>query len=194
MTEQLAFEAFDPPPPPTDRLFFAVFPDAEAAAQTAALAAQIRTERGIRNKALAEDRFHITLYHLGDYPGLPEPVLEAAYAAAGTVRTEPFEVTLDRVVSFKGRPGNRPLVLTGGDGVVALRAFHAALGSSMMKTELGRRVRPQFNPHLTLLYSGHEVAEQATTPVRWMAKEFVLVHSELGLIRHNILRRWPLAG
>ncbi len=192
MTEQLAFEAFDPPPPPTDRLFFAVFPSAEAAAQTAALAGQIRAAHGIRNKALAADRFHITLYHLGDYPGLPGEIVAAADNSAEALEMAPFEVTLDRVVSFKGRPGNRPLVLTGEEGVAALKAFHAALGVSMMKTELGRWVRPRFNPHLTLLYSGHEVAEEAVSPVRWMAREFVLVHSELGRTKHNILRRWPL--
>jgi len=192
MTEQLAFEAFDPPPPPTDRLFFAVFPSAEAATQTAALAGQIRAARGIRNKALAADRFHITLYHLGDYPGLPAEIVAAANASAEALEMAPFEVTLDRVVSFKGRPGNRPLVLTGAEGVAALKAFHAALGSSMMKTELGRWVRPQFNPHLTLLYSGHEVADHAVAPVRWMAREFVLVHSELGRNRDNIVGRWSL--
>ena len=194
MTEQLAFAAFAPPPPPTDRLFFANFPDAEAAAQIAELAAQIRAKRVIKNKALAQDRSHITLYHLGDYPGLPPAIIAAAYAAAEGLDFAPFEVTLDRVVSFKGRPGNRPLVLTGGSGVAALTVFHAALGSSLMKTELGRWVRPRFNPHLTLLYSGHEVAEEAVAPVSWMAREFVLVHSELGRTKHNILRRWPLRG
>jgi 2'-5' RNA ligase len=194
MTEQLAFEAFDPPPPPTDRLFFAVFPSAEAATQTAALASQIRAERGIRNKVLAADRFHITLYHLGDYPGLPAEIVAAASASAEALEMAPFEVTLDRVVSFKGRPGNRPLVLTGEEGVAPLKAFHAALGASMMKTELGRWVRPRFNPHLTLLYSGHEMAEKMVAPVRWLAREFVLVHSELGRTKHNILRRWPLRG
>ena len=194
MTEQLAFGAPDGPPPPMDRLFFAIFPEAEAAAQAARLAEQLRAVFGIRNRALLPERFHITLYHLGDYPGLPADVVAAGHAAAEGVNIEPFEVTLDRVVSFKGRPGNRPLVLVGNDGVTALRVFHTALGSSMVKSDLGRWVRPRFNPHLTLLYSGQEVEDQAVAPVTWTAREFVLVHSELGRTKHNILGRWPMRG
>lgn len=101
-------------------------------------------------------------------------------------------MALDRVVSLPGRPGNRPLVLTGEEGVVALKAFHAALGASMMKTALGPWVRPRLNPHLTLLYSGHEVAEEPVERVRWVVREFVLVHSELGRTRNNIVGRWSL--
>ena len=33
---------------------------------------------------------------------------------------------------------------------------------------------------------------QAIEPIRFAAKEFALVHSELGLARYNIIERWSL--
>ena len=54
---------------PTDRLFFALFPDAEAAMQIAGLARSLREEHGLHGQPLREDRLHVTLHHLGDYAG-----------------------------------------------------------------------------------------------------------------------------
>ncbi len=42
------------------------------------------------------------------------------------------------------------------------------------------------------LYRG--VEEQAVEAVGWMAREYVLVHSELSQTRHIVPWRWPLRG
>ena len=55
----------------TDRLFFALFPDPGTAERIAAVAARLRERHGLTGPALAAERFHITLSHLGDYHGLP---------------------------------------------------------------------------------------------------------------------------
>ena len=53
---------------PSDRLFFALFPDAAAVVQIEELIGRLRREHGLRAKALRADRFHVTSHFLGDYP------------------------------------------------------------------------------------------------------------------------------
>ena len=89
---QLSLTGFDAPSRPTDRLFFAIFPDATAAARIAQLAQHLRDEHGLKGRPLATERFHITLHHLGDYVGLPQSVVAAAGDAAVAVAMPPFEV------------------------------------------------------------------------------------------------------
>ncbi|MDR3451342.1 MAG: RNA 2',3'-cyclic phosphodiesterase [Rhodoferax sp.] len=192
MPEQLALAGFDAAPRPTDRLFFAIFPDADAAARIAQLAQHLRDEQGLKGRPLAPERFHITLHHLGDYVGLPQGIVAAASDAAATVAMPPFEVAFDRAESFFGRPRNRPFVLRAGDGVAALRVFQQTLGEAMKKTGLGRWVEPQYTPHVTLLYDDRHVAEQPIETIGWRVHEFVLVHSLLGQGLHVPLARWPL--
>ena len=194
MPEQASLPGFDAAPKPTDRLFFAIFPDADAAARIARLAQQLRGEHGLHGTPLKPERFHVTLHHLGDYAGLPPHIIAMAGEAAAAVVTPPFEVAFDRAASFSSAPRNRPFVLRGGAGVAALTAFQQALGMAMGKVGLERWAKPVYTPHVTLLYDGRSVAEQAIAPIRWTAHEFVLVQSLIGQSRHVPLARWPLHG
>jgi 2'-5' RNA ligase len=193
MSEQLSLLGFEPTPP-TDRLFFAIFPDADAAARIAKLAERLRGKGGLKGKPLATERFHVTLHHLGDYIRLPQDIVAAAREAAAAVTAPPFDVLFDYAVSFVGRPRNRPFVLRGGDGVAALMAFQQSLGLAMRKAGLGRWVDQRFTPHVTLLYDDRFVDEQRIEPIGWAVHEFVLVHSLLGRSEHIPLERWPLGA
>jgi len=197
MPEQLTLPGFDAPPKPTDRLFFALFPDADAAARIAQLAQRLRqpgNAHGLKGKPLATKRFHVTLHHLGDYAGLPQDIVATAVQAAGTVTMPPFDVAFERVKSFVGRPRNRPFVLLGGDGegIAALMALQQALRTAIETAGLADRARSPYLPHVTLLYDNGFVDEQATETIAWTVREFVLVHSLLGRTRHVPLARWPL--
>jgi 2'-5' RNA ligase len=194
MPEQSFLPGFEAAPRPTDRLFFALYPDASTAAQIAVLAQQLRTEHGLQGKPLKPERFHVTLHHLGDYAGLPPDLVAAARVAGASVAAAPFDVTFDRVASFTSAPRNRPFVLRGDGGLAALMAFQQNLGEALKKTVLGRWAKPGFTPHLTLLYDDRSVPEQAVTPVSWTARELVLVHSLIGQTVHLPLARWPLQG
>lgn len=178
----------------TDRLFFAIFPDARAAAQIAGLAQQLREEHGLRGKPLKTERFHVTLHHLGDYAGLPQDLVEVARAAATSVSAAPFDVTFDRAASFSTAPRNRPFVLRGGDGVASLITLQQTLGDALKKTVLGRWAKPAYTPHVTLLYDDRSVPEQPVPAVSWTASEFVLIRSLIGQTLHVPLARWPLRG
>ena len=115
--DQLVFPGFDEPGQKTDRLFFAIYPDPDAAILIARRAAALRDEWGLTGKPLETARFHITLQHLGDFAALPQDLIVKAVEAAESVVAAPFDVVFDRAVSFGTRPGNNPFVLRGGDGL-----------------------------------------------------------------------------
>ena len=115
--------------------------------------------------------------------------IAGAADAAAAIAAAPFEVTFDRAVSFLGRP--RPLVLCSEDDIPELIAFQRALGHAIQKRGLGR-AKPQYTPHVTMLYDERAVEDHAIEPVRWTVRDFVLVHSLRGQSQYNILGRWPL--
>ena len=51
--EQFSLEGFDDPQVPTDRLFFAIFPDTDSAAEIAQLAQHLRDEHGLNGRPFA---------------------------------------------------------------------------------------------------------------------------------------------
>jgi RNA 2',3'-cyclic 3'-phosphodiesterase len=192
MSEQLSFAGIDAAPRATDQVFFAIFPDAQAAARVTARMQQLRSQHGLTGRPLAMERFHVTLFHLGDYVGLPRGVVAAASEAAAAVAFPPFDIVFDRAMSFFGKSHSQPFVLRGGDGLAALVEFQRALGAEIKKAGLWRRADAHFTPHVTLLYDSRCVVEQIIEPVSWTVTEFVLVHSLLGQTRHIPLARWPL--
>ena len=180
--------------PPTDGLFLAIFPDQLAAASIANLAQHLRAKHGIHRRPLASHRFHATLHHFGDYHGLRTDFVEMASEAAAKIFAPPFQVTFNRVMSFRRNLFDRPLVLRGDSHLTALKKFQRDLGGALIKVGLGRKIRKQFTPHVTLLYDQQTIAEHAVEPVAWSVNEFVLVHSLLGRTQHIVLGRWPLRG
>ncbi|WP_189644633.1 RNA 2',3'-cyclic phosphodiesterase [Luteimonas gilva] len=179
---------------PSDRLFFALFPDAAAVAKIEELVDRLRREHGLRAKALRADHFHVTLHFLGDYPqDLWRPIAERAAQAASKVRTSPFDVRFDHVSSFASRRQDAPLVLRTEAGE-ALRELHATLGEALRGLGSVVRVSHGFEPHLTLMYDERSLAPRPINPISWRADEFVLVRSPIGKGEYEPLGRWPLRG
>ena len=193
MHSQSSLPGIDVAPIPTDRLFFAIFPDTDTALSIGRFARGLREKHGLNGELLATERFHISLHHIGDFVGLPQDILAMAGDAAGvaTVVMSPFEIVFDRAMSFVGRPRNHPFVLCGSDGVAALTAFHQALGGAIERAGLKLR-KLHFTPHVTLLYGDRCIAEQIVEPVAWTVREFVLVHSLIGRKQYVPLARWTL--
>ncbi len=182
------------PPKSRDRLFFAVYPDPQAAQRLIELAEALRARHGLHGKPIPANRVHITLHHLGDYCGLPEPLIETAGAAASRIAMSPFQVTLDCVSSFTGR-GKRPCVLRSGDADAnqALHALQDNLGARLRDAGLGRHVERRFTPHVTLLYDERVVRPESVQPIAWAVRRLALVHSLLGRGEHRVLAAWELA-
>ncbi|HTD89781.1 MAG TPA: 2'-5' RNA ligase family protein [Burkholderiales bacterium] len=174
-----------------DRLFFAIFPDALTAERIENLGQHLCTTPDVKGRTLARDRFHVSLYHVGDYEGVPQDIVAMAEEAAATVTVPAFQVAFDHMMSFSGRPGHRPLVLRSSSDMAGLMAFQTTLSLAMEKVMPGHKGGARFNPHLTVLYGDHRI-EHTVESIAWIVHEFVLVHSLVGRTRYVPLKRWPL--
>ena len=192
MPKQLSLAGFDATPRPTDRLFFALLPDAEITVHIGKRLQHMRREHGLTGRPIAAERLHITLHFIDDYLGLPPRIVATVGEAVATVAIPPFDVRLDRAKSFCQKPRNRPFVLIPGEDIPGLNALQQSLGAAMIKAHLGRLAARHFTPHLTLLYDDRCIEEHAIDTVAWTARELVLVHSLIGRSRHVQLARWPL--
>jgi 2'-5' RNA ligase len=182
-------------PPRPERLFFCIRPGPDDADRIWHGAGRLLCDLPAEGKRIAGERLHVSLHHVGDYARLPAKFVFAARRAAGAVAMPPFEMRFESVRSFGARsPPTRqrawPLVLLGtGD---AVRLLQRMLGAAMEKN--GLRAAQAFTPHMTLLYGPARLPPRAIEPIRFPVREFALVHSALGLTRHETIGRWPLNG
>jgi 2'-5' RNA ligase len=168
------------------QLFLATIPDADTAARIHRLAGMLKRAHKFDGKLIEAERLHVSLFFLG---GLPAPIVRMASEAAAEVPVQPFDVLFDRSVSFRGRPGSRPFVLIGDDGLDRLRSFRRTLGAAMARKGLKLLAKNDFVPHLTLSHAERKVEEYPIEPICWTVNELVLIHSMHG---HVHLARWPL--
>jgi RNA 2',3'-cyclic 3'-phosphodiesterase len=175
-----------------DFLFFALLLGDENLPQIVQLRDRLCDENGLRGQRIAPELLHITLHGIGGYDGLPRAVVERAKQAGAAIWARPFDVILDRAMSFERKGEGRPFVLRTGNEI-ALIAFHRLLGGAMKNAGF-RRVASQFRPHLTLLYGDRVVRERSVEAVRWTVRDFVLVQSlrGRGQSKYVHLARWPL--
>lgn len=178
-----------------ERIFLGIMPDAPAALQAEATTRKICDINAIRAKPLLRQRFHVSLQHIGDYKRLKSRSLYAANLVGAAISMAEFEVIFDRAESFpapprRDRPRRYPAVLRGGSE--PLFELHRLLAAAMRNLNL--RPSDRFAPHMTMVYADKAIVPQPVEPLRWIVREFVLIHSERGLTRYNILDRWPLRG
>jgi RNA 2',3'-cyclic 3'-phosphodiesterase len=166
------------------RLFFALWPEAEAAAALATLALALADVSG--GKPVPREKIHLTLAFLGE---VEDGALAAAVAAGASVRTKPFRLRLDEVGSFH-RAGvgwigcrNTP---------PRLMALQSELSLALAAGGFAPDERP-FSPHVTL---ARRIARPVpTTPaaaIAWRVDEMTLVRSETGTGRYVVMERWGL--
>jgi 2'-5' RNA ligase len=195
MAHQDSLDGFEPPSAPTDRIFFAFMPDEAAADRAEAMAVELGAQHGVKPRKDAREKFHVTLFHVGDFVGMPEQALAQARLVADGLRADPVEIRLDRLASFAGSPRHQPYVLMSTEDAV-LTAFQATMQARMLRAGLlqGQHQR-RFTPHLTLLYGHHPLPEQAVAePITWTAREFTLIRSLIGQGRYERLGQWALSG
>ena len=194
-SEQLdMFGEPEPPPKPTDRIFFAIMPDAGAIADIRALTTDLKAQHGMRGRPIAEAKLHASSYVLGDFPVFPAARVEQAQRAAALVAaaTPAFVACFDRVQTFISRRRDRPFVLVGSDGVIGVSALYKNLMTALVKAGLPPNPG-SFTPHITLLYDEVTVAPQGVAPIEWTVRELVLLHSHIDQGKpYKVLHRWPL--
>lgn len=172
-------------------LFFALVPRTQDAELIAEAGRRIARECGVLGNALEPSRLHVSLYTVGDYEDvLPQDLVDTLISAAGRVSHSAFDVAFDRAASFSSA---RAFVLKSAtdDALASLHAFRRKLGMALADAGLPITDR-KMTPHLTLSYGTGVASELAVAPVRWRAREFVLIDSHVGRHVHRVLGRWAL--
>ena len=173
------------------RVFFALWPDAAAAAHLHSFSQQLHQTLG--GRLTREETLHATLVFIGDVASDRLPSLRELSAG---IQIPAFEINFD---SFGCWRHNRIAYL-------GMQQIPNAL--SMLQTELASRVRAAgfdiehraFSPHITLLRkteckkAGLEMENPATEPIVWAVRDFVLVKSSLSASgsRYEQIGHWPL--
>jgi len=165
------------------RWFFALKPDDITARQTHVFAEEELGAKGL----LRWDHHHVTLGLTEDFPDVPSELTDALLLAGDAVMATPFNLILDRLVGTNKSVALRPTGL-----VRPLRALQASIATAMAQQGIAPRPGWTFSPHETLCYRKGTPFIQPVTGFRWAVSEFVLVHSFIGLSRHQTIGRWPL--
>jgi RNA 2',3'-cyclic 3'-phosphodiesterase len=187
---------FDEPPPrdPKYSLFLALFPDPHTAQLIADLGNKLRERHGSNGRVRPVNHLHVSLLPIGHTDSVPAGLMQFMDQVCSAVAadTHPFEICLNRQLSFHGRPGNHPLVLVGDDhGNDGVKRLRGQLGAALTQSPLPVS---RFTPHVTLLYDRQELAPAAVEPVFWTVKEICFVRSEVGATKYDRLGQWELGA
>lgn len=175
------------------RLFFALWPDAVAAARLHAIALQQHAR--LAGRVMRQDSLHATLVFIGD---IAAGRLNDLLAAAEGVHQPGFRLSFDQAGCWRH---NRIAYLGMKHLPQALQNLQADLASRVNAAgfKLDERV---FRPHVTLLRKaecgepGTNITKEnpAPEPVAWTVRDFVLVKSSLGAngSRYEQIGSWPL--
>ncbi len=167
------------------RLFFALRPSAEAAAEIAG----VRGEIGVAQSHVADHRLHLTLWAL-DLPMTPTPgTIGRLCDAAAKVRGPALRLVLNEVVSNTHVTCLRP-----GEPMPVLKAFQQRLALAVADAGIWPNRGFRFDPQVTLAYGQDQGFRRAVWPIGWRSEAFVLIHSLVGLTEHIELGRWALQG
>ena len=170
---------------PGQRLFFALWPDADLSSEINRLGQEAQSHGG-RLHHPAD--LHMTLVFLGPVDPEQLPCIERV---ADGARAEPFTLSLDRI-DFWPRP--RILLLGGSETPEPLAALVQGLQTGLVECGFKPEKRP-FRSHVTLARKARRVAASALErPLQWRAHEFVLAGSSMEAKppRYQILKRWQL--
>lgn len=172
----------------TQRLFFALWPDAAVSGAMATLAQQVGAESG--GRATAPANVHLTLAFLGDQP---RAIARQLGVAASGIATPAFDLVFDRLDCWR----SSAVAWAGVESVPPpMLDLHQALGRCLRDSGLEPEERP-FAVHVTLArHIATTVRRPLATPIVWHVSGFALVASELSPsgARYRVLSSWPLAA
>jgi 2'-5' RNA ligase len=174
------------------RVFFALWP--EPVLSTRLHAESMRLHRLVGGRPTRPETLHLTLVFVGE---VANSRLEDLGAAAGAVKCPPFEMLFDRETCWRH---NHIAHLGASRPPAALFNLVGQLSANLKAAEIAFDVRP-FSPHITLVrkadcarFAPEGKENPAREPVRWSARDFVLVKSSLHAkgACYERLGRWPL--
>ena len=175
-------------------LYFALQPSPDAAAQALVLAEEVRRAHRLPGKPVAPARLHVSLNYLGEFKRPPGSVVTKALEAAAQVAQRDFVVEFNRLGSWGRGDAPRKFVLWGEDGVIGVNGLYSALHRALGRFDLAPRREASVEPHMTLIHDGADIESRFVEPIRWRAREFVLIHAVHGEGRYEVAGRMPLSA
>ncbi len=179
---------------PRHNIFFALYPPSEISAAICGFTDRMFDAGTLRGPRVARDCLHISLNHLGAFQDLPNWLIDESCETVSKLKVRPFEVVLNRFISFENRNRLRPRVLTGDDGLIGVDGLYQELNAVLGAAGLPHGSQRIARPHLTLSREENALPEDFIEPVSWWVRDFRLIHSPRGESRHNVLGCWPLEG
>ncbi len=172
----------------TQRLFFALWPDAPVSDALALIARKVGAESG--GRAAPPGNIHLTLGFLGDRPA---SVARELSVAAAQISVPVFDLVFDRVDSWR-----KSNVAWAGVRSVPLQLvlLHEAIGRALRANGITPDERP-LAVHVTLARRISTAVRRPLAPsLAWHVDAFCLVKSELDAsgARYKLLSRWPLTA
>ncbi|HZZ93524.1 MAG TPA: RNA 2',3'-cyclic phosphodiesterase [Usitatibacter sp.] len=166
------------------RLFFAIWPAAPARDALARLAADVA--RVTQGRAVEGAKIHLTLAFLGE---VAQPRMAEVRAAASGLRARRFDLSLDRLGSFRR---SRVAWATASVLPPELTALQVPLEEALTARGFELEARP-YRPHITLARRTVERLPAASiAPVAWPCEELALVVSDLATGQYRTLESWAL--
>ena len=176
------------------RLFFALVPDAPACQAIESAAHDLKAAKIIGGRWVVASKYHLTIQFLGSYEGLPENIIQSATAAAAQLKFAPFDFTLDRVTTFRGRFQSPCVMRCGQHSERMLQTLRDELGDRLPAAEFRQERERRFLPHLTIAYADRTLPEAIPiAPITSRASELVLISSDAAA-RYETRARWPLVA
>jgi len=107
--------------------------------------------------------------------------------AGETVAAAPVELVLDELSISRYTAALRPA-----HRLKPLHMLQAEIDGAVARQGIALREGYHFSPHLTLRYHGGDLVHRPIFGFRWVAQEFVLIESFVGLSHYEVHGRWPL--
>jgi len=178
--------------PESCSLFFAVFPPPAACEAMAVETDALRAEHSLIGQPIRPNRLHATLHYLGEHAIERGDIIDKASVAASQVAHAGFEMTMASASSFSTRNDRHPCVFLCPPERPPIHGLWRELGNQLMAAGLGRYLKRDFVPHVTVLYDSRVLTPQAIEPVRWQVRDFSLVRSRPDRSDYEILGAWRL--
>lgn len=169
-----------------DRFFFAVVPPVETAERIAAHARAM----GLKRARVTADRLHMTLAITKDFDQgeCPPAYVETLLRAGRRIAAAPFEMMLGKIVV-----GKESILAQPGEGHAGGKAVYDCIAQAMAGMRAPLRPKVRYSPHMTLSYDTALTSRGLRMlGFGWQVTEVLLIHSLVGLHRHEVLDRWPL--
>ena|SRR5579871_5894898 len=158
----------------------------------AARDAAVRIQSELLNRSdecapIRPDNLHVLLFPLWEGEKVSADLIEIATTLVLAIDGKPFEFKFDKLASVPRQNGFSTV----------LAASHTpgelyALQRKFVSRFEGLSKAGDLTPCLALLDTDRVIESKPIEPVRWVAREFLLLHTFLGEARQEIVGRWPL--